>query len=187
MFCSSCGKEMSEVARFCEICGTAVPGGTVVQSLAPPEPAYAGFWLRFLAYVLDSIVIFLMLLIVVVTVTVVFGFVIGAAGVGDKMTDKDWEAIGEALAYLIGIPAWFLYFSLMECSSWQATPGKKAFGLVVTDLGWKRISFGRALGRNVAKILSALILNIGFLMAGFTQKKQAFHDQISECLVIKRT
>jgi uncharacterized RDD family membrane protein YckC len=73
----------------------------------------------------------------------------------------------------------------MESSSRQATVGKIALGIEVTDLEGNRLSFGRALGRNLAKIISALILYIGFIMAAFTKRKQALHDMIASALVVK--
>jgi uncharacterized RDD family membrane protein YckC len=75
---------------------------------------------------------------------------------------------------------------LMESSAKQATVGKMALGLVVTDLNGNRITFARATGRYFGKALSSLILHIGYLMAGFTPKKQALHDIIAECLVVKQ-
>ena len=80
----------------------------------------------------------------------------------------------------------WLYYALLESSSWQATLGKKALGLEVTDLEGRRISFGRASGRFFGKIISAIILYIGFLMAGFTEKKQALHDMMAGTLVIRK-
>ena len=74
----------------------------------------------------------------------------------------------------------------MESSSNQATVGKMALGIQVTDLEGNRISFGKALGRNLAKIISALIFYIGFIMAAFTAKKQALHDMIAGTLVVKK-
>ena len=65
--------------------------------------------------------------------------------------------------------------------------GKKALGIIVTDLNGAKISFSRATGRYFGKILSGLILYIGFLMAAFTQKKQALHDKLAGCLVINKT
>jgi len=59
-------------------------------------------------------------------------------------------------------------------------------GIQVVDLEGRQISFGRASGRHFAKILSTIILMIGFLMALFTQRKQALHDIIAGCLVVKR-
>jgi len=74
----------------------------------------------------------------------------------------------------------------MESSVWQATLGKKTLGLRVTDLQGNRISFGRASGRFFGRIISGLTLFIGYIMAGFTEKKQALHDIIASCLVIRQ-
>jgi uncharacterized RDD family membrane protein YckC len=80
----------------------------------------------------------------------------------------------------------WLYYTLLESSVWQGTLGKKALGLEVTDLGGRRVSFGRATGRFFARIISGLTLGIGFIMAGFTERKQALHDIIAGCLVIRK-
>lgn len=80
----------------------------------------------------------------------------------------------------------WLYYAIMESSSKQGTLGKMATGLKVTDLNGNRISFGRASGRYFGRILSGIILDIGFLMIAFTQKKQGLHDMIAETLVVKK-
>ena len=80
----------------------------------------------------------------------------------------------------------WLYYALLESSAWQATLGKKALGLEVTDMQGLRIRFGRATGRFFAKIISSIILFMGFIMAGFTEKKQALHDMIAGTLVIRK-
>ena len=67
----------------------------------------------------------------------------------------------------------------------QATLGKKAMGLIVTNEHGARIGFGRATGRYFGKILSALILLVGYIMAAFTERKQALHDMIASTLVLK--
>ncbi|QIG54977.1 RDD family protein [Altererythrobacter sp. BO-6] len=67
----------------------------------------------------------------------------------------------------------------------QGTPGKRALGLIVTDLDGGRISPMRAVGRYFAKILSTIILFIGFIMIGFTERKQGLHDMIAGTLVQK--
>lgn len=75
----------------------------------------------------------------------------------------------------------------MECSEWQATVGKKALGLVVTDMEGRRVSFWRATGRHFAKIVTNMIpLLIGYIMASFTDKRQALHDMIAGCLILHR-
>jgi uncharacterized RDD family membrane protein YckC len=80
----------------------------------------------------------------------------------------------------------WLYYALMESSVNQATLGKMALGIKVTDLDGNRISFGRATGRYFGKIVSGMILYIGFIMAGFTEKKQALHDIMASCLVVNK-
>jgi uncharacterized RDD family membrane protein YckC len=77
------------------------------------------------------------------------------------------------------------YYSVFEGSSWQATPGKRVMRLYVTNLNGQRISFGRALLRNLARQISGFLF-IGYLVAGFTEKKQALHDILTSCLVLRR-
>jgi len=86
---------------------------------------------------------------------------------------------------VIGAAAW-LYFALMESSSKQATLGKMALSIIVTDMNGNRLTFGRATGRYFGKIISGMILMIGYIMAGFTEKKQALHDIIAGCLVVNK-
>ncbi|MFQ5724592.1 MAG: RDD family protein [Terriglobia bacterium] len=176
MFCQSCGKQIPPTVRFCEACGQPVAGAAAVPA---GETQYAGFWLRFVAYIIDYAIVLIGALIV----GMILGLGLAAGGV--EVSERDLENV-EAVGNLIGVVVFLLYFALMESSSWQATLGKKALSLKVTDSGGNRISFGRALGRNAAKILSALILLIGYLMAGFTEKKQALHDMIAGCLVVKK-
>jgi uncharacterized RDD family membrane protein YckC len=87
----------------------------------------------------------------------------------------------------IGFVGSWLYFAMMESSSWQATLGKRALSIEVTDLAGQRVSFGRASGRHFSKIITNLIpLFIGYILAGFTEKKQAIHDMIASCLVLRK-
>ena len=79
----------------------------------------------------------------------------------------------------------WLYSALMESSAKQATVGKLALGIIVTDMEGRRIGFGKATGRHFAKFLSALILGIGFIMVAFTQRKQGLHDILAGTLVIR--
>ena len=79
----------------------------------------------------------------------------------------------------------FLYFPVMESSAWQATVGKRAVGIIVTDLDGRRIGFVKALGRTLGKILSGLIIYIGYIMIAFTDRKQGLHDILAGTLVIK--
>jgi uncharacterized RDD family membrane protein YckC len=85
---------------------------------------------------------------------------------------------------VLGVVAQWLYFAVQESGVEQATIGKKLLGLKVTDLNGERISFGKATGRYFAKIISGIILLIGYIMAAFTDKKQALHDMIAGTLVV---
>ena len=87
---------------------------------------------------------------------------------------------------LLALMLSWIYYASLESSAWQATLGKKILGLKVTDLAGNRISFGRASGRFFGKILSGMIIGIGFLMAGFTERKQALHDILAGCLVLRQ-
>ncbi len=75
---------------------------------------------------------------------------------------------------------------MFEASAWQATPGKRILRLYVTDLNGQRVTFARAAARNFAKIISSLTFLVGYLVAGFTEKKQALHDILAGCLVLRR-
>lgn len=79
-----------------------------------------------------------------------------------------------------------LYSTFMESSKFQATVGKLALGLIVTDLSGTKLDFSKALVRNLCKIISNFTLFIGYIMAGFTEKKQALHDMIASTLVVKK-
>jgi uncharacterized RDD family membrane protein YckC len=81
----------------------------------------------------------------------------------------------------------WLYHAYFESSDWQATPGKRVMSIYVTDMNSQRLSFLHATGRFFAKIITGLIpLGIGYIMAGFTERKQALHDMIAGTLVVRR-
>jgi uncharacterized RDD family membrane protein YckC len=130
---------------------------------------YAGFWRRFAAWFLDG----LLLSVVTLPFTLQFG--------GDTAAEAARASAAGTISTVVG----WLYYALMESSAKQATVGKMALGIIVTDLEGRRVGFGRATGRYFAKILSALILGIGFLMAGFTERKQALHDMVASTLVVR--
>ena len=107
------------------------------------------------------------------------------AGLDPTAVPDDAAAGGNLLANLLSVVVGWLYYALMESSGMQATLGKKALGLIVTDESGQRISFARATGRYFAKIVSALILLIGFIMVAFTERKQGLHDKLAGTLVVR--
>ena len=198
MFCQSCGTNVADGTAFCTSCGRPIVGYSVSQSggagaiaMAAPMAtaagvsAYAGFWLRFVAAILDGVILmipssFISMLLFASAMPMMMGNPNNAALFMVTMLPRIFIYIAIAIA------GKWLYFSLMESSSWQATLGKKALGLYVTDLDGNRISFGRATGRHFSKIISGFTLLIGYIMAGFTEKKQALHDMIAGCLVMRK-
>lgn len=135
---------------------------------------YAGFWKRLVAFVIDTLIGTL--------AAFVFGFAAGLI-LGAGGTSEDALA---TLGNLIGVVVMWLYFALMESSEKQATFGKQWLGMRVTDAEGKRISFGRATGRHFGKILSSLLVCIGYLMIAFTKKKQGLHDMMASCVVVNK-
>jgi uncharacterized RDD family membrane protein YckC len=153
---------------------------------------YAGFWRRFAAYIVDFLVLSIPLAAVAFVVP---GDLLSECGsYVETVTDQDGlvsETTGYRcettwLADLITIVIIWFYFALLESSKRQATLGKMMIGAIVTDLDGNRISLGRAMGRNLGKIVSWIIIAIGFMMAGFTKRKQALHDIMAGCLVIRK-
>lgn len=133
---------------------------------------YATFLSRFLASLIDSIIVYILSFLAGAIVGFFFGLATGGSdGAG-------------TLGFIVGTVIGWLYYAVLESSEKQATLGKQALGIVVTDLNGGPISFGKATGRYFAKYLSAIILLIGYIMAAFTEKKQALHDMIAGTLVM---
>jgi uncharacterized RDD family membrane protein YckC len=202
MYCSKCGATVAEGVVFCPNCGQATGGvtpaavpapapvyagapGAVAVAIAPRSP-YAGFWLRFVAWIIDRVVL---QVVAGVVLFPLFGVSLMRMAMHMRPGNPDdiiplFASMGRLTVAALVVN--WLYYALLESSAWQATLGKKALGLQVTDLAGRRISFGRATGRYFARIISAMTLFIGYIMAGFTQKKQALHDMIAGTLVVKQ-
>ena len=142
------------------------------------ESRYAGFWLRFGALLIDLIVWVVLALLSDLILSSIYGYRVGL------LTDFEAElTVGDEVSVIIWLIIWFLYFTIMESSSMQATIGKWSLNLKVTDFSGERITFLRAVGRYFGKILSFLTLMIGFMMAGWTKNKQGLHDKVARTLV----
>jgi uncharacterized RDD family membrane protein YckC len=146
------------------------PAATADPAWAPPErrsvdlggePSrrYGGFWIRVLATIIDGLILII-------------------PGYAFQRTLGPYAGLVSALVQ-------WLYYAFMESSGSQATVGKMACGLVVTDTDGNRISFARATGRYFAKFLSTLTLFIGFAMVGWTRQKRGLHDFIAGTLVVR--
>jgi uncharacterized RDD family membrane protein YckC len=201
-FCSNCGQAFAVAAAVARapmmsssVAAPLVGGMAAVPAYAGyaavPRVEYAGFWLRFLAFLIDNAVMgigFVLILIPLIFLTGLGGFI------SEIHPDEDMNDVGIFmligllfLAATVSLLLTWLYHALMESSEWQATLGKRVLGLVVTDMAGRRVSFGRATGRHFAKIITNMVpAFIGYIMAGFTERKQALHDMIAGCLVLRR-
>jgi uncharacterized RDD family membrane protein YckC/Tfp pilus assembly major pilin PilA len=178
MYCPKCGNQVADTEAFCRKCGNQLKATAKVSSAASPAPTpgnpptsstgsesktYASFWRRFFAYLIDY-------LILVVAIVVI------SRWLGRIVVPIFWP--------LVVIGGW-LYYAITESSKPQATIGKMALGIKVTALGGERIGFGQASGRYFGKIVSGLTLGVGYLMAGFTERRQALHDKMASTLVVR--
>ena len=209
MFCSKCGAALAADTAFCQACGhpvasTALATATAVPA-AVPQPlgvgaityasnvTYAGFWLRLVAHLVDQFIIGFATLILLVPLFFLMGGVALFSSLRrDVGETPDPAQIGALLSFIfvlagVGLLGQWLYFAYLESGEKQGTWGKQILGLYVTDLAGYRVTFARASGRFFAKLISGLIpLGIGYIMAGFTERKQALHDMIASCLVLRR-
>ena len=147
--------------------------GERVETLPISNPRghpYAGFWRRLAAYLIDALLL--------------------GAGQGTLTILVKTIAPGDVQAQVNVLPVSILvawaYFSLLESSPAQATVGKLALGIYVTDREGDPIDFRRASIRFWAKLISTLALMLGWLMAAFMPGKRALHDYLAGTLVLKR-
>jgi uncharacterized RDD family membrane protein YckC len=213
VYCSKCGSVIADGSTVCSQCGqstaiapvmmtgttpvatTAFPPAVATSAVPVPavRVAYAGFWLRVLAYVIDA------LILGVFAVPIVIGgaMALGIGGILARIPrDGDPFVNGPPPVFflfiwfcvLLGVCGTWLYNALLESSEWQGSAGKKALGLIVTDMAGRRVTFARASGRHFGKIVTSFIpLGIGYILAGFTEKRQALHDMLASCLVLRKS
>jgi len=167
-----------------------VPPSAPAPEINPPAPpvvakavrtVYAGFWLRAVAFMIDNLILGFAFAIVMASDVPLFLNIpsLNALKIGQ------FPPVTKLGIFVMYLMMW-LYFTFFEASSWQATPGKRILRLYVADLNGRPLTLARAALRNVARIISGVLL-IGYLIAGFTEKKQALHDIVAGCLVLRRT
>lgn len=154
----------------------AATGGYGAAVVGGGEVVYAGFWKRYAAYFLDSFVVG----IINLPVSVVFNL-IGASS-GNESMALAMSMVAMLGGFVIGIG----YYAGFHASRGGATLGKMAVGIKVVRSDGERITFMRGVGRYFGFILSSLTLMIGFIMAAFTQRKQALHDMLCDTLVVDK-
>lgn len=163
-----------------------------VSSFVGEPTNYASFGRRFVALIIDGLILGIAQMIVIAPFMAAIGF--GAAANADALSDmSEQQALGLASGIMgaglaIQVVSWAIggiYFVMMESSAKQATLGKMVMGLKVTDLNGNRINPTTAVIRYIGRIVSGMIMMIGYIMAAFTAKKQALHDIMASTLVLK--
>jgi uncharacterized RDD family membrane protein YckC len=193
--CANCGNVRLPDGRFCLFCGDLlsesnsqgpVPAKPANPLLSPSptdlaHPQFAGFWLRAWAGAIDVALEVGGALLLTFAIDLVlrrFGRLLGISPFVSKV------ATGMAFILILSVGSW-LYCAFLESSCWRATIGKRILGLQVVTADGDKIGFGQATIRHFMKFLSLFFLTIGFMMAGWTKRRQALHDMPSDCLVIR--
>lgn len=157
------------------------PAPPISAPSAAPAVSYAGFWRRFWAFLIDGLILFIAGMAANLLMRALAGVPIAPLWKESSGGTTPYNCLETFVGVVIG----WVYAASFVSSEKQATIGKMAIGIKVTDLFGRRISFLRATGRHFAQIFDLLTLLIGYAMAGFTAKKQALHDKIAGTLVIR--
>ena len=148
---------------------------------------YAGFWIRFVAFIIDGLVLNVLAFVLILPIL----GMIGIASFGlEEIFNMDPNELSLAFVAIIiplsiaNIILYWLYFAVQQSSSWQATLGKRAVGIIVTDVHGERLNFTTASLRYLGRVISNMTMLIGYIIAAFTVKKQALHDIIAGTVVV---
>jgi len=182
-FCNSCGNHFAaaELAVFGEsaVCADCQPGYVqrlrqgMVSSSGVHVFRYAGFWIRVLAVIIDSIILQIVQYAIFIPA--------GLSSFTDSRVFESVTAVTAVLVLLFLNIAYYVFFWTRYC----ATPGKMALGLKVVRPDGELISTGQAIGRYFAQFVDALTIGIGYMMAGWNSEKRALHDMICNTRVIR--
>lgn len=162
------------------------PWPQTVQTPYPQAVRYAGFWRRFVAAVVDGLVVG----IVWFVLSGLYDF--AAAAFLEGTAFSPGGAALERALWLSGAGRWLLlalvifgYFVLMESTTRGASLGKMLLRIRVARADGRRTGLGHSLARTALKPISALPLMLGFVIAGWNRKKRALHDLLSGCIVVR--
>jgi uncharacterized RDD family membrane protein YckC len=189
-FCSECGRPFPTNqlvaignANVCAQCKPVYLQRMREGGQAIGARRYAGFWIRFVAIIIDGVILGIINWIIRLPLVAIIGAgTLGAAGSGSVVGVGAILAAGGLLT-LVGLAVGIAY-QIYFLTTRGATPGKMALGLKVIRADGGPISAGLALGRYLAQILSALIFGIGYIIAGFDSEKRSLHDRICDTRVI---
>jgi uncharacterized RDD family membrane protein YckC len=142
------------------------------------QKRYGGFWIRVGARIIDSIILQVFNYILLIAIFLGFSIEASVNNPG-PLVAMTLLQVGVSLVISLSYEVWFV-------GKFRATPGKMLCGLVIVRSDGGKVSYMRVLGRQFATVLSALILGIGYIMAGFDSEKRALHDRICDTRVIRK-
>ncbi len=190
--CQNCGLTLSSSLASSQAAAparAAYAAAPPVAYVAAPTVPYGGFWIRFLAHLIDHVILS------AVAAPLFFIMVLPAIVRIAREAEQNQEPpspelivtiLSSVFVYIaLAFVGQWLYDALLTSSSWQGTIGKRVLRLKVVDEAGNRIGFGRATGRFFAKILSSMFFCIGFIMIGFTERKRGLHDMLASTVVMK--
>lgn len=152
----------------------------------PTHAILANFWWRLLAYIIDYIIVFLSLMILLVGLGLILTYTGGHSSEPDTVATGASSADPELALRLLAFIVLTFYNAAFETTRLQGSIGKAICKLKVVNAAGKKVSFGTALGRNFGKILSSLLCGVGFLMVLWSDKRQAWHDQLAKTYIIRK-
>ncbi len=170
MFCGRCGTNNLDGAQFCQSCGAAMPAATAAAPAAQtgdirslPTSEFGGFWMRFIAVIIDTVI-----------VGVIGGIVGAMANVANASDAASGAGLLATAIYDVGAPV-----------LWGAHIGKLVFGYRLVTADGQRLTVGTSFLRYLCTYLSAAVLLIGYITAAFDSRKQAWHDKIAGTYVVR--
>lgn len=163
---------------YCSGCGARIHADAPAETQAPASagwtgPVYAGLWRRAAALVIDTVLLYVILFVI--------GGLLGLFMAFGNVPITQVTVVAAILGALVGA----IYEIAFHASSFQATVGKAALRIKVTDREGMRLSVARSAGRYFAKFLNGWTLGVGLVMAGFTRRRQALHDKLAGTLVVR--
>ena len=165
-----------------------VPPLPTTNDSAPQD--VASFWKRLGAWIIDYLILLLPTALIAVSMGAPAAFEHFMSqvenGIAPMVAMADYSRVVRPAAMwslLVG----FLYYAFFECSKWQATPGKLALGMRVTDMDGQRLGFARSSLRNAVRLanaITALIPLVSYLTVAWTARHQGLHDMLAKTLVL---
>jgi uncharacterized RDD family membrane protein YckC len=191
--CASCGSPVLPDGEFCLFCGDLLArcksGSAILDSSdnipfevsAAESKEYAGFWRRVWAGLIDVVLETAVALLLSLLVDFALHLIGGSMGTAPESMEY---VTGVTFIVLLTIGAW-LYSAFSESSHYRATIGKRLMGLQVVNAAGGQLTFGQASIRHFMKFLSLFTAGFGFMMSGWTKRRQALHDMPNDCLVVR--